>query len=137
MEKLYELDAGDLGYDFAESPLRAALIHGQPDRRLPANYNGRFTLDSSFALAGVAAELRFWAVWQTEGGYDCARILVSSNGGVTWNVLEGRYTAPGSGTPTEQPILSPVLHGSKPYWVEEVMDLHDFVNKTIRIQFTL
>jgi hypothetical protein len=99
------------------------------------NLVSTFTLDSGLVLKGSAAELRFWLKGRSEENYDCLRVELSPNNGVTWYSLEGRYTSPGSGAPTEVPFQSPVLDGYKYEWIEEVMDLGAFVGNTVKIRF--
>jgi hypothetical protein len=97
-----------------------------------------FTLDSSFALYGSAAELRFWTKWDIETNYDYARVEISSDAGTSWIPLKGRYTQNGSGVSQQVPVGSPGYAGIRHAWVQDVIDLGQYLwfpPKMIRFRF--
>lgn len=79
-------------------------------------------------------QLRFWAKWDIEPGYDYAQVRA-----ITFTLdqaLCGRFTKPGSAVGA-QPVEDPVFDGFQGEWVEECMDLSDFIGETTRLQFIL
>ena len=75
----------------------------------------------------------FWAKWDLEPGYDYVQLR--ANGNVD-KALCGRYTRGGSGNGS-QPFNEPLLDGFQGEWVEECMDLSDFIGQTIDLKFIL
>ena len=102
------------------------------------NASSTYTLQDPVTLNGPCAELRFKARWNIEHAYDCASVEASTNGGITWLPLEGRFTRPGSGaTGGKQSVGQPCLDRWQPDWVEEVMDLDHLAGSTIRLRFRM
>ncbi len=89
----------------------------------PNNASSTFLLDTTFHLVASAARLTFWGRWMIEKGWDAAFIEASSDGGATWTALAGTHSAPGSGVGAQVPAGIPVLDGSRPRWVQEVIDV--------------
>jgi len=104
-----------------------------PAGAYPTNLSTTMTLRSPLALSGTGAELRFWAMWDIEANWDYAVAEVSTDG-QSWQPLRGRYTAQGSGR-GKQPLFSPGLDGIKHAWVEEVMDLDQFLGQDVDLRF--
>lgn len=82
----------------------------------------------------LGAELTFSAQWEIEAGWDYAQVLISLDG-ADWEPLNGLYTKPGSGS--FQPIGEPLYDGSQTTWIEEKIDLSDYVNEPFKIRFSL
>jgi hypothetical protein len=99
----------------------------------PGNLANTMTLRTPLVLSGTGAELRFWAVWDIEANWDYAVVEVSPDG-LSWEPLGGRYTAQGSGK-GQQPLFSPGLDGVKHEWVEEVMNLDQFLGQSVQLRF--
>lgn len=76
-------------------------------------------------------QLRFWAKWQIEKGYDYAQVRAT---GFTEEALCGRFTSSGTGSGA-QPQGEPVFDGESTGWVEECMDLSDFAGQSIDLSF--
>jgi carboxypeptidase T len=109
-----------------------------PRGNYPANVSSAFQLDSLFQPTGTAAELRFWTKWHIETNYDYATVEASTDRGVTWTPLRGKYTGTGSGVGMQRPEFSPGYDGIKHTWVEEVIDLDpQFMMKTIAFRFRM
>jgi len=108
-----------------------------PRTDYPDNGSSAFTLGSIFTLTGSAAELRFWTRWHIETNYDCATVEASTDDGATWTPLQGKYTGRGSGAGTQVPEFSPGYDGIKHEWVEEVIDLEQFLMKSVRFRFRM
>ena len=109
-----------------------------PPGYYPDNVSTTFTLDSSFTLSGSAAELRFWGTWDIETNYDYARAEISADGGTSWTPLIGKYTSQGSGVSMQTPAGSPGYGGTRHDWVEEVIDLGEYLSgggKKFRFRF--
>lgn len=82
----------------------------------------------------VSPRVYFWAKWEIESRYDYVQLRASS---ISNNMaLCGRYTKPGSGMGA-QPENEPVFEGFQEEWVEESMDLSDFIGQNIQLQFIL
>jgi hypothetical protein len=91
-------------------------------------------MDSTIDLTNVEmAFLKFWAKWDIEEGYDYNQIFVSTNNGLSWIALEGKYTKAGS---QYQDPGKPVYDGTMD-WVQEEIDLSDFAGETIKFRFKM
>jgi hypothetical protein len=100
------------------------------------NVSSSMRMKDSLNLAGAnAAELRFWSKWNIEAEYDFGIVQVSTDNGVTWTALKGKYASQGSGD-VKQPLYSPGYDGVKHTWVEEVIDLSGYIGKqNLKLQF--
>ena len=102
------------------------------------NGSSTFTMKTGVVLAGAGAELRFRAHWDIEGEYDIALVEASTDGGLTWTALPGRYTRPGSGAFGGKQIAAvPGFDRTRREWVEETMNLDQFLGSNIRLRFRL
>lgn len=79
------------------------------------------------------AMLTFMAKWDIEAGYDYVQLLARREGSVGWTPLEGKYTR--SGTNNQAPG-QPVYDGTSD-WVQEEIDLTDFVGSNLLLSFVL
>ncbi len=77
-------------------------------------------------------QLRFWAKWDIESNYDYAQVRAL---GLTEQGLCGRFTH--AGVNGAQPYGEPIFDGFQGEWVEECMDLSDFLGQTIDLKFIL
>ncbi len=82
----------------------------------------------------VYAEMTFWTKWDIEEDHDYAQVLISTNGGIDWIPLEGRYTDTGTQYQAEG---EPVYDGMMNAWTLEYFDLSEYIDKTIRLRFLL
>ena len=97
-----------------------------------------FTMSNAVTLSGAGAELRFRGHWDIEPEYDVALVEATSDEGITWVPLQGRYTRPGSGTIGGKQIAGvPGFDRTQREWVEEVMDLDHLLGKSVRLRFRL
>jgi hypothetical protein len=96
------------------------------------------TLTREFDLTGLtSATLKYWAWWTIEADFDYTYVLVSDDGGATWNMIKTP-----SGTDAD-PNLSNFGWGytdnsgggESPVWVEETVDLSAYAGKKILIRF--
>lgn len=97
------------------------------------NTNNQFTLTNTIDLTGkVNPRVEFAAKWAMERSgstyYDYTRFQVSTDNGSTWTSLPGKYTV----TAGSQPGWSGVRR-----WVYESINLSAYVNKTVKLRFTM
>ncbi|MBC7778322.1 MAG: immune inhibitor A, partial [Phycisphaerae bacterium] len=77
-------------------------------------------------------QLRFWAKWDLEPNFDYVQVRAFGNSD---QALCGRFTNPGKNG--AQPFGEPVFDGFQGDWVEECMDLSDFIGQTVDLKFIL
>jgi hypothetical protein len=96
------------------------------------------TLTRGFDLRGIkSATLTFSAWYDIEEGWDYAYVAVSTDGGVKWQILPGKYTT------DENPVgnafgvgWTGLSGGGKAArWVQEQVDLTAFAGKQILLRF--
>lgn len=110
-----------------------ASITDSPYGDYPNNANTSVTTTAEFDLGEVAfAALSFWAKWDIEAGWDYAQVKISTNGGSSWEALEGNYTHIGNGNQVPEP-----LYDGQSGWVLEEIDLMDYVGESVKFRFTL
>ena len=92
-------------------------------------------LDSLMNLTGAnAAFLRFWAKWETEAGYDYVQVMASADTTLGWIPLSGKYTKPGT---EDQAEGEPLYDGFQYTWVQEEINLADFLDQKVWFKFVL
>ncbi len=118
--------------DFVSAPFS---ITDSPD----GNYESNTYTDLQLSNPGVnipagakSPQLRFWAKWDIEPNYDYVQVRASGN---TDQPLCGLYTNLGKNG--AQPFGEPIFDGFQGDWVEECMDLSDFIGQTIDLTFIL
>ncbi len=105
-----------------------------PNGNYAPNAESRFTsAPISIPAHARAARLRFCARWQIEPAFDYVQVRA-------FNIYKdvplcGRYTQIGTGF--KQPAGEPIYEGQRLEWVEESMDLSDFIGQTFRLLFAL
>jgi carboxypeptidase T len=82
----------------------------------------------------VQSFLYFYCNWGIESSYDYVAVNASPTGAGAWQPLCGRYTKPG--TPF-QLVSEPIYDGQHQEWVQEEIDLHDYIGQKIDLQFEL
>jgi hypothetical protein len=80
----------------------------------------------------LQANMTFWGKWEIEAGWDYAQVVASTNNGATWIPLCGNYTHAGS---INQDFEEPLYDGFQSTWVQETIDLNDFIGQEILIAF--
>jgi len=83
--------------------------------------------------AGFAL-LNFWGKWEIEQGWDYVQLMISVNGGSSWTPLAGNYTVIGNGYQAEG---EPVYDGFQTSWVQEEIDLSDYIGTSVKFRFIL
>lgn len=106
-----------------------------PSGNYPSNASSILTTLNDIDLSNVVgAELRFQTQWDIESNWDYGQVQISTDG-TNWIPLAGIYTEDGTGS--FQPNGEPVYDGTQAAWVEESIDLFDYVGSNIKIRFAL
>jgi hypothetical protein len=91
------------------------------------------TLTREIDLTTVAdATLAFWAWYDIENAFDYGYVAISTNGGATWQPLEGEHTT------GENPFGSSLgqgYTGRSDGWVEERIDLGSYAGRSVLLRF--
>ena len=91
------------------------------------------TMTREFDLTDVdEATLEFWTWYRLEQNWDHVYVQVSTDGGLTWTILEGTHT--GAEDPTGS-NLGPSFSGRSNEWVRESMDLSPYSGGHILLRF--
>ena len=80
------------------------------------------------------AELTFMGKWALEKGYDYVQLLASDDDGANWLPLCGLYTSEGS---VNQASGEPLYDGFQTTWVQEHINLADYIGKNVKFSFLL
>lgn len=96
------------------------------------------SLTAPFDLRGLArATLRFWTWYDIEEGWDYGYLLLSADGGRSWQFLRGRHSS--DANPVGRgygPGYTGVSGGGvAPVWVEERIDLTPYVGREVLLRF--
>lgn len=106
-----------------------------PNDQYGNDVNNRLILSNSLDLRdAVDAQLVFWAKWDIERNYDFVQVMASRDGGNTWTPLCGKHTKSGTENQDEN---EPLYDGTQNEWVQEVIDLEDYIGDSILIGFRL
>jgi hypothetical protein len=98
------------------------------------NYSSIQLTDTIDLSQAVAASLQFYTRWRLDGGKDYVTCRVSSNYGVGWTAMKGKYTSTNF-VPYNDNL--PVYYGKQDDWVAETIDLSAFCGEQIMLKFTL
>ncbi len=108
-------------------------ITDSPNGDYEANIYSDLQLSNPGVLIPAGAkqpQVRFWAKWDIESRYDFVQLRANNQ------ALCGRYTKPGSGNGA-QPQGDPIFDGFQGEWVEECMDLSNFIGQSVSLKFIL
>jgi hypothetical protein len=107
-----------------------------PNGNYPNNYTAAFEYDGTVDLTDIlGATIEFQSQWDIETDWDYGQFQISTNQGNTWIPMEGLYTNPGTGS--FQPNGEPVYDGSQLSWVNESIDLSEYIGEQITFRFLL
>jgi hypothetical protein len=82
-----------------------------------------------FDLTGLSrATLRFWTWYDLEARYDYVYLSISTDGGRTWEVLDGERA-------TRRGEYGPAYNGQSSGWVEEQVDLSPYAGGEVWLRF--
>jgi len=82
----------------------------------------------------ISAQIVYWTRWEIETNYDYAQVVVSTDGGATWEPLCGHHTKSGNGY---QDFGNPVYDAYKFDWMKEEVSLDNYVGQNVKIGFKL
>ncbi len=120
--------------DFTSAP---SSITDSPNAVYDNNSNVEIVLSDPIDLSGAAsAYLNFNARWEIEDGFDFAQIEISTNNGLSWIPQCGNYTTTGSSSQAGASD-EPVYDGSQTEWIQETIDLSDYLGENILLRFKL
>jgi carboxypeptidase T len=100
------------------------------------NENSDLELNQTFSLANATyGYIKFDAKWAIENDYDYVQLMISTDGGVMWTPLCGKYTNPGS---SDQDFENPLWDNFQLSWVHEEVDLADYLDTpNVKFKFHL
>lgn len=81
----------------------------------------------------TASYLSFWAKWEIENDFDYAQVSISTNG-FSYTPLCGKYTNLGT---YDQDHSQPIYDGEQLEWVQEEIDLSDYMGQDIYLRFSM
>ncbi len=117
-------------YQFHSAP---ASITDSPDGYYSSSTYSSIQLADTIDLSGaVASWMHFYAKWDLDGGIDYVTCKASSNYGLDWVTLPGRYTITDF-VPGEESL--PVYTRKQDSWVSETIGLCEFCGEEILIKF--
>jgi hypothetical protein len=100
----------------------------------PNSVNEIFLNDTIDLTMQSTAELSFYTKWNIENGWDYAQVSVSTDYGNSWQAMCGLYTKDGN---EYQDFGQPIYDGSQNDWVQESIDLDDYIGEFIMLKFSL
>ncbi|MBN2173617.1 MAG: immune inhibitor A [Bacteroidales bacterium] len=110
-------------------------ITDSPGGNYSNNQTRTITLNDAIDLdETVYAVLNFWARWEIETGYDYVQLLISTDNGISWSPMQGKYTITGN---ENQASGEPVYDGFQTEWVKEEINLSDYLGNMILFRFVL
>lgn len=80
------------------------------------------------------AWLTFKAKWLIENNFDYAQVSISTDNGVSWTPLCGKYTNEGT---FDQDFEQPVYDAFQSTWVTEDIDLDAYIGQSVKFRFYL
>ncbi len=99
------------------------------------NTNERITLSDPIDLTdALGANVTFYAKWEIENNWDYAQFEVSTDGGSSWEPQCGNFTNAGSNNGF-QPQGEPLYDGTQMDWVQEQINLSEYLGETILVRF--
>lgn len=126
--------SGGWGVSTAQYVSAPSSIADSPAGQYEVNLTSQLNLTNPIDLTGAtAARLSFFARWDIEKGYDFVQLLGSSNGS-TFTPLCGIHTATGTSFQDEG---QPLYDGTQTEWVEESIDLKDYLGGKLWLLFRL
>jgi hypothetical protein len=112
-----------------------ASFHDSPTGNSENNATYILTNNTVFDLTNANnAFLKFYCKWATEDNYDFVQVHAVEEVTNIATPLCGLYTVEGT---ADEDLGNPVYDGTQATWVQENMNLSDFLGKKIKIRFTL
>ena len=111
-------------------------ITDSPNNTYSSTQQKVITLTSAIAVPNtVGVNLSFAAKWELENNFDSVRFQIRLNNSNNWVSQCGKYTNQGI-TGNGQPD-GPLYDGNQTSWVNEQIDLSEYLGQSIRIRFIL
>ncbi len=110
-------------------------ITDSPSGSYAPNTTSNIMLTSIINLNGNYAEakLKFNAKWELENEYDYVAAQISTDNGITWTNLCGKYTNLGA---INQILNEPIYDNIQLTWVDEEIDLSSYIGQSnVKIRF--
>jgi hypothetical protein len=83
----------------------------------------------------LGAKIEYQTQWDIEDNWDYGQFQISTDQGNNWISMEGLYTNIGTGS--FQPNGEPLYDGTQLSWVNESVDLSDYIGEEITFRFLL
>lgn len=113
----------------------SSSITESPTGNYPNGANETITLSNEIDLTtAIGATVTFYTKWEIEPDYDYTQFEISTDGGNSWIPQCGKYTTEGS-TNNAQPTGEPLYDGFQTDWVQEEINLSDYLGETILARF--
>ncbi|MDA9907210.1 M14 family zinc carboxypeptidase [Flavobacteriaceae bacterium] len=110
-------------------------ITDSPTSDYQNNQNKSIRLSENINLINAnGANVTFFAKWEIENDWDYVQFEVSTDNGNSWIPQCGLYTNEGSSN-DGQPTGEPLYDGVQSDWIQEEIDLNDFIGEEIKIRF--
>ncbi|MEX0997562.1 MAG: M14 family zinc carboxypeptidase [Flavobacteriaceae bacterium] len=113
----------------------SSSITESPNGNYGDNQNKTITLSEPVDLTeALGANVTFFAKWDIEKSWDYTQFEISTDGGSTWIPQCGKFTSSGSSN-NSQPTGEPLYDGTQIEWVEEEINLSEYLGETIIARF--
>lgn len=113
----------------------SSSIADSPSGNYGNNENSTIALSDPIDLTEASiANVSFYARWQIENTWDYVQFEISKDNGATWEPQCGNFTTEASNI---QPEGEPLYDGNQTDWVQEVINLGDYLGETIIARFQL
>lgn len=113
----------------------SSSITESPNGNYGNNQNKTITLSEPIDLTdALGANVTFFARWDIEKSWDYTQFQVSTDGGNTWIPQCGKFTNSGSSN-NSQPTGEPLYDGVQLEWVQEEINLSDYLGESILARF--
>jgi len=113
----------------------SSSITESPNGNYENNQNKTITLSNPVDLTNaLGANVTFFAQWDIEKSWDYVQFEISTDGGNTWTPQCGKFTSSGSSN-NSQPTGEPLYDGTQMDWVQEEINLSDYIGETILARF--
>lgn len=117
---------------FVSSP---SAITESPNGDYQSNENKTITLSNPIDLSNaIGASVSFFAQWEIETDWDYTQFEISIDNGANWIPQCGNFTNAGSEN-NGQPTGEPLYDGTQLDWVQEEINLNDYLGETIIARF--
>jgi carboxypeptidase T len=110
----------------------SSITDSPPGNYSPNTNKSITTREIADLSAAVYAHLQYYTRFEIEKNNDKVQILISTNNGISWSPLCGRYET----SPASFGGLNPVYDGIQNGWVKEDIDLSGYIGQNVLIRFS-